>query len=164
MFRKILAGTAAFMKYLAATLIGAIIVINLAAVVMRYFLNRPLMWCEEASLILFAWAVFCSLAPIVHKRSGIALDYFVDLMPEAMRRIVSILMGLMGSAMLIATCVFCLDLMRRSLYRFSPLLLIPYRHVYLATVIGMGLSAVILLVHAYDDARALARGASREQE
>ncbi|MDR1533792.1 MAG: TRAP transporter small permease subunit [Planctomycetota bacterium] len=162
MFRKALAGTAAFMKYLSAGLIGAVVGINLLAVAARYFFNWPIMWCEEVSLLLFVWAVLCSLVPVTFARAGIALDFFVDLLPPSLRGAVSVLTGLTGAAVLAATCWFCLDLMRRSQFRLSPILMFPYRYVYLSLLVGLGLSALVMLVHACGDAAALARGEFRE--
>lgn len=164
MFRKTLAGIAAGMKYLAAGLIGAIILINLVAVFMRYFLNRPLMWCEEVSLLFFVWFVFCALVPVVYRRGGIALDFFVDLMPATMRKIVLVCVELTSALLFIVTSVYCLDLIKRSVYRFTPILMVPYRYIYLSMIIGTALCAVILVTQAYDDARDLVKERSGKSQ
>ena len=62
------AGFGACVEYLTAILILAEILILLAGVVARYFLNEPLGWTDEAASILFLW--LASLGSVVAFRRG----------------------------------------------------------------------------------------------
>jgi len=137
---------------LCGVMVGILLVINLAAVIMRYVFSNPLFWCEEVSLLLFAWFVALALIPLTYQRRGIALDFFVDLLPTTPRKILHIVVDALGAVLLIIVAYFGVQLMQRSLYRFTPILRIPYRYIYLSMVVAMSVSAVIHLLYAVEDA------------
>ena len=146
---------------LCGMLVGILLVINLAAVVMRYVFSNPLFWCEEVSLLLFSWFVALALIPLTYQRRGIALDFFVDLLPPTPKKILRIVVDVLGSVLLVIVAYFGVQLMQRSLYRFTPILRIPYRYIYLSMVVAMAVSAVIHMLYAIEDTLSLV---GRKQE
>ena len=142
-------------------MVGILLVINLAAVIMRYVFSNPLFWCEEVSLLLFAWFVALALIPLTYQRRGIALDFFVDLLPPTPKKILRVFVDALGSVLLVIVACFGVLLMQRSLYRFTPILRIPYKYIYLSMVVAMAVSAVIHMLYAVEDAISLIR---KEQE
>ncbi|UCZ52908.1 TRAP transporter small permease [Bacillus shivajii] len=70
----------------AVTVYALAIIIMLVQVFSRYVLSSPMMWAEEFARLMFVWIVFIG-APIVIKRHGnIAVDYFIQYLPQMFRR------------------------------------------------------------------------------
>ena len=65
MLERLLGGA---VEKVAAALIAAEILILLAGVIARYFLNAPLVWTDEAASLLFLW--LASLGSVVALRRG----------------------------------------------------------------------------------------------
>ena len=157
MLHKIMKSFSKGISILCGAMVGILLVINLAAVIMRYIFSSPLFWCEEVSLLLFAWFVALALIPLTYQRRGIALDFFVDLMPIGIKKTLGILVDIFCAGMLMIVTCFGIQLMQRSLYRFTPILLIPYRYIYLSMVVAMSVSSVIHLFYAVEDTLKLIR-------
>jgi TRAP-type C4-dicarboxylate transport system permease small subunit len=75
-------------KLFIGALVGAIVVITLAAVWWRYVLNAPLAWPEQVSRIMFVWVTFVGAAVLYRERLHVAIDMFVSHLPRAGRRAV----------------------------------------------------------------------------
>ena len=75
-------------KIILGALIGAIVVITLAAVWWRYGLNAPLAWPEQVSRILFVWVTFLGAAVLYRQRLHVSIDMFMAPLPRAGRRAV----------------------------------------------------------------------------
>lgn len=161
MIHKVLKWISEAIGILCGLMVGILLVINLAAVIMRYVFSNPLFWCEEVSLLLFAWFVALALIPLTYQRRGIALDFFVDLLPPTPKKILRVFVDALGSVLLVIVAYFGVLLMQRSLYRFTPILRIPYKYIYLSMVVAMAVSAVIHMLYAVEDAILLIR---KEQE
>src|SRR5215212_12011313 len=75
-------------KLFIGALVGAIVVITLAAVWWRYVINAPLAWPEQVSRILFVWITFVGAAVLYRERLHVAIDMFMAPLPRAARRAV----------------------------------------------------------------------------
>lgn len=157
MIHKVLNWFTKAISMLCGAMVGILLVINLLAVVMRYVFSAPLFWCEEVSLLLFMWFVALALIPLTYQRRGIALDFFVDLLKPTPKKILRIVVDTLGAVLLVMVTSFGVELMRRSLYRFTPILHIPYRYIYLSLVVAMAISAAIHLLYAVEDTLSLIR-------
>lgn len=73
-------------KSFIGALVGAIVVITLAAVWWRYVLNAPLAWPEQISRIFFVWVTFVGAAVLYRERLHVAIDMFVAMLPQAAQR------------------------------------------------------------------------------
>jgi TRAP-type C4-dicarboxylate transport system permease small subunit len=69
----------------------ALVGLTLAGVVMRYFVNRPIIWLEEIQLILFIWVAFFGSSVAFRHGSHIVIDAVVELFPVRIQRIVEII-------------------------------------------------------------------------
>jgi len=74
-------------KLMIGALVGAIVVITLAAVWWRYVINAPLAWPEQVSRIMFVWVTFVGAAVLYRERLHVAIDMFVAALPHTARRI-----------------------------------------------------------------------------
>lgn len=67
---------------LLGVLIGAIVLITLAAVWWRYVINDPISWTEQVSRILFVWVTFLGAAVLYREKSHITIDMFLEMIPQ----------------------------------------------------------------------------------
>ena len=74
-------------KLFIGSLIGAIVVITLAAVWWRYVMNAPLAWPEQVSRIMFVWVTFVGAALLYRERLHVAVDMLILLLPQGGQRI-----------------------------------------------------------------------------
>lgn len=88
---------------LIGALIGAIVVITLAAVWWRYVVNDPISWTEQISRIFFVWVTFLGAAVLYRDKSHIVIDMFLEMMPTAIK---SALVWLIELAVLLFIVVF----------------------------------------------------------
>ena len=86
-FTKVLDAITGVARALIGALIGAIVVITLAAVWWRYVLNAPLAWPEQVSRILFVWVTFVGAAVLYREKLHVAIDMFVIMLPKAVQRL-----------------------------------------------------------------------------
>lgn len=87
-------------------LIGAIVVITLAAVWTRYVMDDPLSWTEQVSRILFVWMTFLGAAVLYRQRLHITIDMFVVMLPAAPRRAVYWIVELIVLAFIVVFLVY----------------------------------------------------------
>jgi TRAP-type C4-dicarboxylate transport system permease small subunit len=67
-------------------LMAAITAITFGQVVLRYGLNHPLFWSDEAARYLFVWIALIGAAACVRSRAHYAMDALVERLPRAGRR------------------------------------------------------------------------------
>lgn len=147
MIEKILQWIVKLTKTICGIMIGILVVLNFGAVIMRRAFSKPIMWCEEVSLLLFVWTISLILISMTYYRRAVKLDFFIDMMPSMLQHAFSIAVKLISAISLAIVALLGISLMKKSGYRFTAILQIPYSYVYLSMVIGMGTSAFI---YAYD--------------
>ncbi|MCR0983779.1 TRAP transporter small permease [Roseomonas populi] len=98
----------------------AIVLINGANVVGRYFLSAPLEWAEELMLFLLVLIVFAGAAAVTWRNQHIRVDILLGYLPRPMRRAAT----LVTAAVTVALCV---AIGRASLEVVSMLLLFDQR-------------------------------------
>lgn len=79
--------------------LAAMFAIICANVVLRYALNQPIFWAEEASNYMFVWIGFLSCAHAVGDGTHIRVTLFVNLLGERVRRVLALVMDLILAAM-----------------------------------------------------------------
>jgi len=80
---------------LGAVLVGLVLV----SVFCRYVLNQSLSWSDEVVRYLFVWFTLFGAAVTLREREHIRVEYFVEKLPAALRRVIEI-------AMLLGVCLF----------------------------------------------------------
>lgn len=90
--------------FLLVVLCSAVVAIALVAVFFRYALNHSLFWSDEVVRYLFVWFTFLGAAVALRDREHIRVEYFVELLPPAVRRLVE-------AAMLLGVLVFYLAML-----------------------------------------------------
>lgn len=67
---------------------SAILLIALSAIFCRYMLNHSLFWSDEVIRYLFVWFVFIGAVLALRDREHIRVEYFVELLPLPVRRLI----------------------------------------------------------------------------
>lgn len=76
---------------LIAIILGLMTIITFANVVVRYGFKGNILWALEATVFLFAWMVIIGASYAVKKNLHLGVDIVVNLLPESLRRIVTLL-------------------------------------------------------------------------
>jgi len=155
MGHKLIQYAADTFKWCSGILIGLTVILNFIAVIMRYALNSPIMWCEEISLLLFVSAISFAIIPMTYSRRAVKLDFFTDLASPKIQAFCQLGVELFSGFVLGTVSMLGITLMMRTKYRFTPILQIPYKYIYLVTVIGMAISAIIFIYHSVEDIKKL---------
>lgn len=133
--------------YLAALLLMAFTVIILVDVVFRYWIQIPLTWPAESSVLLFQWSVFLGAALAVHRRVHFGLDLAVRLLPAPLRRAAE---GF-GLAVVVVAAVLLvvlgIDMTRRAWPSLYPTLPLSHGVAYLGVAVSGALMLVFVLPH-----------------
>lgn len=88
-----------------AFLLGLIVLIMFAQVLFRYLLNNSLSWSEELIRFLFVWLTFLGGAIAIRDKSHIAVEFFVESLPEKYHRIIRIINTILIAAFTLAIII-----------------------------------------------------------
>lgn len=133
--------------YLAALLLMAFTVIVLVDVVFRYWIQIPLTWPAESSVLLFQWSVFLGAALAVHRRMHFGLDLVVRLLPRVLQRAAE---GVgLGAVVIVAglLVVLGIDMTRRAWPSSYPTLPLSHGVAYLGLAVSGALMLLFSLPH-----------------
>ena len=72
--------------FVLVALFTVILAIILAAVFFRYVVNQSLFWSDEVVRYLFVWFTLLGAALVLRDRRHIRVEFFVDQMPDGLRR------------------------------------------------------------------------------
>jgi TRAP-type C4-dicarboxylate transport system permease small subunit len=70
--------------------LAVLILVTFGAVIMRYFVNRPLIWGEEVQLFCIIFVVFFGAGAGFRTGSHVAIDFLVDRFPPKPRKVVEL--------------------------------------------------------------------------
>jgi len=92
-----------FAAAVSAASLGAVFVLFIYGVAMRYLFDRPISWVDEAVTVLTVWSVLWTAAFRLRWSEHIAFDViFVNLSPRAQRRMLGVVLSLFVALMLAA--------------------------------------------------------------
>jgi TRAP-type C4-dicarboxylate transport system permease small subunit len=152
-FTKVLDAITGIARALIGALVGAIVVITLAAVWWRYILNAPLAWPEQVSRILFVWVTFVGAAVLYREKLHVAIDMFVIMLPKAVQRLAGWLIELLVLAFNVIFFVFGLRLSLDTLGQTYGALDISPASFYFAAPVSAGMMILYFLEELINPAR-----------
>ncbi|OLO26395.1 TRAP transporter small permease protein [Alkalihalophilus pseudofirmus] len=116
-------------------------------VFMRYIMGSSLAWSEELARYCFIWLVYLGISYGVKKQRHIKVDVMLLLLKDRAKIVLNILANLLFLGFAIFVMFYGYDIAQKLLTwgQKSPALQIPMGLVYLATPIGMGLTAIRLV-------------------
>ena len=121
-----------------------------ANVIMRYFANHPLQWCEEIVTSLFVWTVFIGSAYAHRKHAHLGVDIVINMIHGKAKRIVQVVMQFVELIILIMLTVISSQYVYHLIFSNSgkvkivltELLRLPKWWTGIAVPIGFGLSTL----------------------
>ncbi len=66
-------------------MMASLILMNGVGIFTRYFLNRPILWVHELTILVGTWLFYVGMGLLYARREDISLDLIVNKMPERMR-------------------------------------------------------------------------------
>ena len=126
---------------IAAVTLGALILVTFSAVVARYFFNDPIYWGEEFQLICLVIVVFFGAGAGFRAGSHVAIDFFVELFPIKLQKIIAFIIFFLSIAMMLYFFVQSSIFVKQMFVtkRITDILQIPYYLIYAAFPIGCAL-------------------------
>ena len=85
---------------IAGTVLAILIVLTFAGVIWRYFLGKPFTWLEEVQTACMVWIVFSAAGAAFRMGNHVAIEMIVDLMPKALRKVMTLLISVTVVAVL----------------------------------------------------------------
>ena len=130
------------------TLSICVVLVN-ANVIMRYFANHPLQWCEEIVTSLFVWTVFIGSAYAHRKHAHLGVDIVINMIHGKAQRIVQVVMQFVELIILIMLTVISAQYAYNLVFSkgvlkiaLTDMLRVPKVYTGIAVPIGFGLSTI----------------------
>ncbi|MDR1637744.1 MAG: TRAP transporter small permease [Treponema sp.] len=125
--------------------LAVLIIVTFGAVIMRYFINRPIIWGEEVQLFCIVFVVFFGAGAGFRTGSHVAIDFLVDHFPPGPRKVIEFVIYAFSIIILayfaVQSANFAAQMYRTR--RTSEILDIPYFITYAAFPAG----CVIMIVN-----------------
>lgn len=126
-------------EFLISLLLAAMVVALACSVVWRYFLNSPIVWSEDFSLLCLVWMTLLG-APIGMRGGHIAADFIPQALPRLVARRVALLtsLGVLFVAMTIV--IYGIPFVQQGMARIVPSIdWLSFGYVYLSLPVGFAL-------------------------
>jgi len=151
MLKKILTNLRNLDIIIAGIVLGFLILYTFLAVIMRYFINRPIYWGEEFQLICIIIIVFFGAGAGFRTGSHIAIDFLVDFFPLKLEKIVTVIIYLISVVVMIYFFVQSSAFVRQMFVtrRITDILRIPFFVIYTSFPIGCALIIINYSVVTY---------------
>ena len=112
-----------------AVVVAVIFILTLFNIIMRYFFNSPIFWCEEVILYSFIWLGFLAVAYTLANDNHVRFSFLLDKMPRIPQLIVQVILN----AIIIAALAILLPYAIRVIPFLvkTPALKIPEKYMYM---------------------------------
>lgn len=134
-------------------LVGLLTVTVFLQVLARFVLKVPLPWTEEVTRIAFVYSIFVGAAIGVRERAHLNVDFLLVLLPERLRRVLQLVTQALVGVLLAAIVWLGVRYVQAAGVQTTPVLLIPFRYVYLVIPVSGALMLVYLIANVVDDLR-----------
>ena len=124
--------------WIAVIFTSLIILVTVSGVFMRYFVNDPLQWMEEVTVLLFVWSIMMGASSALKHRGHISIDVFVVRFPRALQISIKFLNHLVTLFVLVSLAVLGYQLAMKAGEKITPMLSIPYTYIDIAVPVGAG--------------------------
>lgn len=138
--------------FIAAVAMVVLTLVTAAGVVMRYVLKTPLLWQEEVQAFCQVWMIFLGASVAFRAGSIVAIEMFVDSLPEKGQRIMGYVIDMIVlfvlSFLMVKSHAYIQQVFGQS-GRPTPILRIPYTVIYGVAPYGCALMMVSYLLSKY---------------
>lgn len=154
-----------FIKTLSGIVLGLMILLVLIQVLFRYVLKLPVAEAEEFARFSLIWAVMLGSTIAVRQKSHIAVEFFVDMFPPAVQRIIRSIAYVAYLAFMAILVIYGWKLAIKGMTQISPSTQIPVGWIAMSIPVSGFISLFYILENFYRDviqtqANALSKGES----
>jgi len=139
----------------AATLLGAMVVIVAMDVFGRYVLNHPVQGAGEAARLLFVWQVFLAAAGALDRGLHVGIEFIVDRFPLRVRAITDMTVNAVVFVMIIIVGYMGWVLAFASVTKRFQMLDMPYTY----ALLGIPAGCALMGIHLFGNVLRAAKGA-----
>lgn len=141
------------LRWLLVLLLGVLTASVFLQVLVRFVLKYPLPWTEEVSRLSFVYSIFVGATIAVREKTHINVDVVLVALPARIARA----MKLLGTALVAVFLCFVIwqgvVFIRATGIQMTPVLQIPFRHLYLVIPVSGALMLLYLILGAVDEFR-----------
>lgn len=128
-----------------AGIFGVLVLMIFTQVVLRYVFASSLLWVEEMGKFMFMWLMWFGITIGVLKKSHIAVDFFVNLLPDKFQKWVRMISVVITGGFFLVLSYLGVTFAVKNIAAESSVLLIPIGYVYMILPV-CGLICVIYCV------------------
>lgn len=141
------------LRWLLVLLLGVLTASVFLQVLVRFVLKYPLPWTEEVSRLSFVYSIFVGATIAVREKTHINVDVVLVALPARIARA----MKLLGTALVAVFLGFVIwqgvVFIRATGIQMTPVLQIPFRHLYVVIPVSGALMLLYLILGAVDEFR-----------
>ncbi|MDR1827055.1 MAG: TRAP transporter small permease [Methylobacteriaceae bacterium] len=130
--------------YIACVAFTVLVTVTFFGVIMRYFVNKPLIWQEEIQFLTIIWVIFLGAGAAFRTGNHVAIEIIVDALPKKLKRSIELIDYLIVVAALVYIC-YQSSILVKQMYvteRVTNILHVPYYIVWGAVPFGCILSII----------------------
>lgn len=141
------------LRGLLALLLGVLTVCVFLQVLVRFVFKYPLPWTEEVARIAFVYSIFVGATVAVREKAHINVDFALVLLPPPVARAVRLLGAALVAVFLAYMTWQGIAFVRATGVQVTPVMQIPFRHLYLIIPSSGALMLLYLVLGTLDDLR-----------
>lgn len=141
------------LRGLLAALLGVLTLSVFLQVLVRFVLKFPLPWTEEVARLAFVYSIFVGATVAVREGAHINVDVVLAALPRRAARAVTLAGRLLTAGFLGVVLWQGLTFVAATGVQMTPVLQIPFRHLYLVIPASAALMLLYLVLGIVDDVR-----------
>lgn len=125
-----------------------LIILTFLGSLMRYIINKPIIWQEEVQIGLAIWVIFFGASAAFRYSNHIAIDMIVDMFPKNIQKIIEVLIAIIIISVLLFMLINGKNLVLQFIKtnRSTNILHIPSQYIYSAIPIGCFLMIINYII------------------
>jgi TRAP-type C4-dicarboxylate transport system permease small subunit len=138
------------LKYALTLLIVILTVSVFLQVLIRFVFKYPLPWTEEVARIAFVYCIFVGATIAVREKSHLNVDFLLVVLPKKIARALVFLGSLLVGVFLVFVTWQGILLVRATGVQMTPVMQVPFRHLYLILPVSGALMLLYLVSNMLD--------------
>lgn len=125
-----------------------LIILTFLGSLMRYIINKPIIWQEEVQIGLAIWVIFFGASAAFRYSNHIAIDMIVDMFPKNIQKIIEVLIAIVTISVLFFMLINGKNLVLQFIKtnRSTNILHIPSQYIYSAIPLGCFLMIINYII------------------
>ncbi|MFB3818429.1 MAG: TRAP transporter small permease [Candidatus Methylomirabilales bacterium] len=141
------------LRVILALLVAVLTTSVFLQVLIRFVFKYPIPWTEEVSRIAFIYTIFVGATIAVRQQAHLNVDFLLVALPPRAARCLRILGTALVAAFLLVVTWQGVVFVRATGVQVTPVMQVPFRHLYLILPATGGLMLLYLLAGAVDELR-----------